>query len=496
MKKIIFLLIFIIPGLISSCDSYLDINGDPNSPSEEDVTSSMIFPGAEMNIATGYGDYMRIVGGYFSQQYAQQFGTSNYLDYSEFNMSATRSSSTYSQLNTHGLLSLNTIKEKSTENEEWGTYLAATTLRVFVIQSLVDAYGEIPYTEALDVTNLSPKYDEGEDVYAGIIAELDSALDKVSGSEIVCTNFLFGSTSVDNWVKFANALKLKLLMRESNVKDVESELAALIGENNFPTEDISWDDCWTDEKGAANPFYQEDFASYFATQVNLIANLAYMKTMTDSNDARRDKFFETNDDGDYTGGISGSYFSTSDKYKAAYFCRPVASYDMPVYLINVFEIDFFKAEYYARYGSADDAEKYYKAGIEASFETSGLDVSDAESIYTTSYPYDNGNYKELIGIQKWIALGGTNNFEAWCELRRLDFPKFTDVKGSDIYDEANDNYDPSKYTAGTLYTPITVNSELGDNQLLERFKYAESSTSRNSNAPDNKLGNVPVFWAK
>ena len=479
-----------------SCDSYLDINEDPNSPSEADVTSDMIFPGVEMNIATGYGNYLRTAGGYFSQQYAQLFGTSNYLDYSEFNMSATRSSSTYSQLYTHGLLNLKTIREKSTENEEWGTYLAATTLRVFVLQALVDAYGEFPYTEALDDENLSPKYDEGEDIYDGIIAELDSALYKVSGTETVCTNFLFGSNSVDNWIKFANALKLKLLMRESNVKDVQTQLAALITEDNFPAEDVSWDDCWTNEKGAANPFYQEDFADYFAAQFNLVANLAFMKTMSDSNDARKEKFFEPNDDGDYTGGISGSNFSNTKLYKAGYFCRPLASFDMPVYLINVFEIDFFKAEYYARYGTAADAKIWYEAGIKASFETSGLDASDAINIYTTSYPYDNANYKELIGIQKWIALGGTNNFEAWCELRRLDFPKFTSVTGDEIYDEANDVYDPSKYTAGTLYTPITVNSELGDNQLLERFPYAESSSSRNSNAPDNKLGNVPVFWAK
>ena len=33
---------------------------------------------------------------------------------------------------------------------EWGTYLAATTLRVFTYQALVDAYGSIPYSEAFD----------------------------------------------------------------------------------------------------------------------------------------------------------------------------------------------------------------------------------------------------------------------------------------------------------------------------------------------------------
>lgn len=72
-----------------------------------------------------------------------------------------------------------------------GTYLAATTLRAFAFETLVDCFGETPYTEALDADNLSPKYDDGKTVYDGIIAEIDNALSKASASSTVCTNFLF-----------------------------------------------------------------------------------------------------------------------------------------------------------------------------------------------------------------------------------------------------------------------------------------------------------------
>ncbi len=78
--------------------------------------------------------------------------------------------------------------------------------------------------------------------------------------------------------------------------------------------------------------------------------------MQASNDPRAQKFFEPNDEGNYTGGVSGTNFSTSQDYRSPYFCRPVFKYDMPVYLITVSEIEFFKAEYYARYGTAADAE--------------------------------------------------------------------------------------------------------------------------------------------
>lgn len=480
-----------------SCDDYLDINSDPNSPSESNITSAMVFPGAEMNLAASYGDFLRIVGGYYAQHYAQNFGTSNYVDYSQFKMSAVRSSGTFTQLYNRTLKNLETVRQQAEASEEWGTYLAATTLRVFTLQVLVDAYGETPYTEALDINNLSPKYDDGLTVYNGILEELNFALSKASPTSVVCTNFLFGTATAAEWIKFANALKLKLLMRISNVQNVQTELASLITENNFPAEDVSWDDCWIDETGKASPYYQEEYATYFgSTQINVVANLAYMQTMIDANDNRHTKFFATNGSGQYKGGVSGTNFSTSTQYKEPYFCRPVFAFDMPVYLITLTEIEFFKAEYYARYGTSADAEDHYKAAIEASFIGAGLDVSEAADVYTNYYPWDVNNYQRLIGIQKWIALGGTNNFEAWCEMRRLKYPAFGTVTGAQIYSEANDVYSPELYVAGTLYTPIQYNTELGDGKILQRFKYAEASSSRNSNAPANKGDGTPVFWAE
>lgn len=493
MKKIILLLAIVLG--IYSCDSYLDINKDPNSPSEENVNVGMILPGAEMNLAASYGDFLRIIGGYYAQHYSQNFGTSNYLDYSQFRMSATRSSGTYSQLFSRSLNDLEVIRKMAAESEEWGTNLAATTLRVFIYQVLVDAYGEVPYTEALDISNLSPKFDDGNVVYTGVLAELDEALAKATPSDLVTTNFLFGTNTAGEWIQFANALKLKILMRMSNTQDVKSSLATLIAANNFPTSDVSWDDCWTDESGKASPYFQEEYATYFgSTQINVVANIALMQTMLESEDGRVKSFFAKNASGEYKGGVSGTNFSTSNSYKSPYFCRPVFKYDMPVYLITRSEIEFFLAEYNARFGSATAAEEHYKAAIDASFSSAG--VTGADKVYTTYYPYNNANYAKIIGIQKWIALAGTNNFEAWCEMRRLKYPTFGTVTGEQIYNEGTDAYSPELYEVGTLYTPIKYNTELGAGKVLQRLKYAESSTSRNSNAPANKKDSEPVFWAK
>ena len=505
MKKIAIISTIVLGFATASCDSYLDINQDPNSPTEGNMTTSIVMPAAEMGVAATYGNLLRIPGGYFSQHYAHMFGTSNYVDYSQFTMSPVRSGTAYTQIYRVGLKNLQTVRDLAEKNEEWGTYLAATTLRCFALQAMVDCYGSIPYTEALDISNPSPSYDDGATVYAGLLAELDEALSKASATDPVATNFLYSGARADKWIKFAKALKLKIMSREVGaVSSVESQIGALIAENDFPTADVAYTDCWANETGQMNPYYSEEFSTSFgSTQINVTANMAIIGTMlqTDAEgtvvyeDPRLPAFFETNSNGNYVGGVSGTNFSTSSNYKSAYWCRPVMAYNSPVYLIQVAETEFFIAEYYARQGDAAKAEAHYNAAIEASCASAG--VSGAEKVIA-QFPYTQANYKQCIGISKWVALAGTNNFESWCELRRLKYPAFTNVAGSQLYDATSDKLHTENYTPGTLYTPIAVFDKVGSKQLLERWPYPSESTSSNANAPkfDDADYKNPLFWAK
>lgn len=504
MKKLAIILAIVLGFGFASCDSYMDINQAPNSPAESNMTPSIMLPAAEMNLAATYGNLMRIPAGYYTQHFAHAFGTSNYVDYSQFTMSATRSSTAYSQMMRGALKNLETIRNLAKDKEEWGTYLAATTLRAFGFQSLVDCYGEIPFSEAFDVSNPSPHYDQGADIYAALIAELDEALSKVTGAEVVATNFLFPGQRANAWIQFANAVKLKMLSRESGVASVDSQIGAIISAGNLPAGDVAYANCWSNETGQMNPYYSEEFATGFgSTQINVVANVAIIGTMLQKDsegaviyqDPRLAAFFETNGAGNYTGGISGTNFSTSDAYKSTYWCRPVATYDMPVYLITKSEIEFFISEYYARQGNHDQAAAHYAAAIAASFATAGVAGAEENVAF---FPYDSSNYKKSIGIAKWIALTGTNDFESYCELRRLRYPAFGSVKGIDMYNLQTDaSYKPELYQPGTLYTPIQVDGNIGDNKLLERYPYPQSSTNSNGNAPKftNADFTKPVFWA-
>ncbi|MBO7567707.1 MAG: SusD/RagB family nutrient-binding outer membrane lipoprotein [Bacteroidales bacterium] len=483
-----------------SCDDYLDINTDPNAPSEDGLNTSLILPSMEMNLASSYGNFLRTIGGYYSEQYSQCFGTSNYLSYAQFEMSATRSSSLgYTQMYQRVVSSGETVKSIAEKNNEWGTFLAATVLKAYACAAMVDCYDSIPYTESIaGVTQ--PKYDDGRTVYDGVIAEIDAALAKVTPNDDVATNFLFPYQKADKWIRFANALKLKLYSRISNVDNsVAPKIAELIN-SDLPTADVAIKDCWTPSSGSENPYYAEEFATNFgSTQTNVVANIAIVGTMqqSDYTDPRLKVFFNPNDEGKYIGAVSGTNFASfTNIFGGGSFNRPNVNYDTPLSLISLSEIEFFKAEYYARSGNHAEAKTYYENAIKESFKSAGVSGAEAN---IAKFPYDQNNWQKSIGISKWLALSGVDNFEAWCEVRRLRYPTFnTKVSGTDICVEATKTYSPEKYVPGTLYTPIMVFAQVGSNSLLERLPHAEASSTRNQNCPKGSkaIYTMPVFWAK
>ena len=111
MKKIFTVIAAVAALSLTSCKDYLDINHSPNSPGEEQATVDMVLPAAEMALCARYGDYFRIVGGYLSEQYSQYFGTSNYLGYSQFNITSSHSSNAYSDMNRAAIANATFVRE-------------------------------------------------------------------------------------------------------------------------------------------------------------------------------------------------------------------------------------------------------------------------------------------------------------------------------------------------------------------------------------------------
>jgi len=486
-KSYIFALVMVASTGLTSCDDYLDINQDPNAITE--VANDYLFPTPEVNLAATIGVAFNVYGGYCAEVYGQGLGGSNYNDYSRFFVNSVNTQASWTQLYSRVLKNLQVIIDQSESAP--GDKLAATVLRAYTLQTLADAYGECPYKEAVG-NNSQPAYDEGADIYAGIIAELDNAMVGLSGNETVCKNFLFSSNAAasagttEPWIKFANSLKLRLLMRERQAVDVSSQLAELIADDNFITADVAYDKCWSNAAGSYSPLYQESQT----ITTDMAPGIALTATAVDYGDTRYIFNYKVGDNG-FLGAMSGTNLSifniTGDNYLAKMNYR----YDMPVFLMTLAEVKFFLAEYYAVVvNNQSKAEEAYNAAIEASFTTCGASGAAA---YITRNPLGSNPLK-TIGEQKWLALAYTlQGFEAWCELRRLNYPAFNDLKATDVI-EMIQNHNTTGYPAATIFTPY--DNYLPVKTLCARFPYPEISTGYNKNAPTPKSSTEPVFWDK
>lgn len=105
---------------------------------------------------------------------------------------------------------INLVIEKA-EADGFTTYAGvAKTMKAYVIFTLVDLFGDVPYSEAFGGTeNPSPKADAGADVYGAGLALLDAALNDLKNPVGTVSNDLYYGGSAAKWIQLANTLKLR-----------------------------------------------------------------------------------------------------------------------------------------------------------------------------------------------------------------------------------------------------------------------------------------------
>jgi len=102
----------------------------------------------------------------------------------------------------------------------------ARFLRASVMVNLVDAFGDVPYSEALDASNFNPKTDGGASIYTAALADVDKAIENFGAkSKSGLTTDLYYSGNVDNWIRAANTLKLKILLNKRLIDAAGSRTA-------------------------------------------------------------------------------------------------------------------------------------------------------------------------------------------------------------------------------------------------------------------------------
>lgn len=295
---------------------------------------------------------------------------------------------------------------------------------VYTFQILVDTFGDVPYTDALNPSIVLPTYEDDAAIYPKLITRLNTALTDLdlSGGSFESGDYIFGG-DVDSWRIFGNSLKLKLGI---NLADVNPTLAQATVESAYNAGVIA--------DNSENAIFQYVVAApnYNPIYANLVANgrndyvpaspiVDYMNNLSDP---RRPAYF-TLIGGNY---IGGNYGYTNAYSNFSHVSDGIKAPDAPGPLLESMEVAFYLAEAAARgYNVGDTAENYYNRAIHDSFEFWGLSSSDADAYLldpNVAYATAPGTWQEKIGNQAWIAYFN-RGFESWTTWRRLDYPVLT-----------------------------------------------------------------------
>lgn len=425
------LMLSMIMIVVSGCeDNFLDVNEDPNNPSE--ATLDLVLPAGQMSAAFVLGGQWQILGSLWSQHWTQSVGANQYAVVDNYNINESTYDRQYIELFGGALNDLNFVSQRADETEDWSYFLIGEAMQAFVYQVLVDLYSDVPYSEALQgADNPNPAFDSGEAIYADLIARLDAALAKdLSASTVstIGTEDLVFQGDMDQWVRFANTLKLRLYMRQSEVNPTEAAqgIQAMFSAGAQFLESNAAVEAFIEVQTFENPFYATQVSSNGNGRgyVDIAASNTLLEFLLDNNDPRLDAIYYTPVNGGDHIGLDQGDFNNQDFGTARDLSQPAITATTPVMFISAAESYFLQAEAVERYNVTGDAEILYEEGIEASFELLTGSATGAEALYGDGgvYAYD-GTIEQII-TQKWVATANYQGLEAHFEHLRTGFPDF------------------------------------------------------------------------
>ena len=331
-------------------------------------------------------------------------------------------------------------------------------LAVYTWSVLVNEFGNIPYTEALDITKPLPKYDDAKTIYSDLFTRLDAAIVAIDASAggLGGADLIYqGSGQMKGWKMFANSLKLRMALI---IADVDQDKAKTYAAQAAPNVFTSNADNATLDFLASTPNTHPVWEDLVGSgRKDFIGTSFFINRLKALSDPRLPIYFQP---------VSGTSDFIGGKYGqgnvAANFSNPGTALEdpqQPGVLESYSEVEFLLAEAAARgFGVTGTEAGHYTAAVTASIEEWGGSAADAATYLaqpTVAYATATGSFKEKIGVQKWIALYNQPT-QAWTEWRRLDYPVLTKPEGalSDIplrltYPTPEGNVNGANYTAAS-----------------------------------------------
>ncbi len=467
MKKILILISsVVIIGNLTSCKKYLDINQDPDQIVQVKAPIDLLFSNATVNVGFANGSDLFRYPALFMQHFTgqSQGAIQQTQDYDKYNIQSADVNNVWSANYATILNDLESVINlaKTGGSPHYGG--AAKLLKVYTYHHLVDAWGNIPYSETQQTSALtSPKYDDAATIYTNLLALIDEALvdlnQPTSALAPGASSFIYtGSwaTKKANWIKFANTLKLRLLIHYSKIDPagMVTKINTLVNATSttfFASNSDNFEMPFFNVQNRQSPIHQFEISrpNYLFAAKFLVDN------MNTTSDPRRVTYFtpfpatSTN----YVGGVSGA--PTSQNYSRMHtYLRgavvtpgtPVATgasagsynplpaqggitYDGigPVRMLTFAEYNFIRAEAAVR-GAAGVAQTFFQAGITASMQSAGVSATDIAT-YIAANGTLSGSTTDMIRqiiTEKYVANYGVMQ-EPWTDWRRTGFPAISIV---------------------------------------------------------------------
>lgn len=431
MKKILYLLILVL--VTFSCTELTDLNKNVKDP--ESVPGETLFTGAQKNMV----DQLTTCNVNFGiWELIMQYWTEvTYTDESNYDLTTRTIPDGHWQICYRDVLrDLNEAKKLISAptypfvNEQKIQKNKLAIIEIFSIFSwavLVETFGDVPYSEALDILNLLPEYQDGEVVYRDLLARLVVAtnnLDVAYGSFSEGDNIYQGD--VAKWKKFANSLRLRMGMLFADIDNTyaRGHVEAAVTAGVFTSNDDNALFSYGSSQPNTNPLYVDLIAS---GRLDFVACDTIVDLMNALDDPRR-PFYFTTVGGLYVGGENGvgtTYASCSNQAPA--IKRPTFKGN----ILDYAQVEFLLAEARERlYAVGGSGQSHYNDAIKASIEFwAGSSPATAASIATylarPDVDYLNAlsgaTWKDKIGTQAWIAFY-IRGFDAWTTQRRLNVP--------------------------------------------------------------------------
>ncbi|MCQ4035577.1 SusD/RagB family nutrient-binding outer membrane lipoprotein [Kaistella montana] len=433
MKKIIFIAcsLFVAAATTISCERDISsLNVNPKQP--EVVPSQNLVASSQNYLATLW--VTPSVNSNISRFFTQQWTETQYVDETNYNF-VTRNQP-QNHYNTLMRDVLGPLKQASVfldSEAEATTYSSADQakiktnkkatielLSIFAWANLVDTFGNVPYTEALQNTTdnlvLQPKYDDAAAIYADLQTRLNAVLGTITPSLPGYSTDVVYKGNMSKWVKFANTLKLQMGL---NLADVQPAAAKSLVESAYAGGVIlAAADSYNHPFVAgqfANPIYQNLVAS---GRDDFLPSDVYINNLIAKADPRLSKYFTPLANGTYVGGPYGETATFNN------FSHISSTYTGAANAGKIFDVLYVKlmlAEAAARgFNVGGDAATLYASAVNQSMTDSGVSTADAAA-YLLAHPFNAANWKQSIGMEAWVALHN-RGYESWYFFRRLDYP--------------------------------------------------------------------------